>query len=289
MNSFDFPINVFPDVERDAFSKYTKKNVTEDYIYENLKLQGWNCYKPFVDTGIDIIATKINTHGDRIYRYIQIKTRELSNHNSFGYTLKPKDFRVDPRHFFLFFCDTVNDIILIGMYDYMKLFYENKEMGINHFANPTFRNNNNKLNSLKYSNGKWYWSYRCPEGRKTIFFDEWLNKNGLEKMEDLSIDMNLEKYSKEIADMKYEMFYKINKTASNKELLEGKEEKINAIMENMKKISEEDYISNYNKIEAEFKKSIPNLYASHERYIYSCKRNFDFMLMEEKDDEYKYE
>ena len=37
MNKIDFPINVFPDVERDAFSKYTKKNVTEDYIYEKLE------------------------------------------------------------------------------------------------------------------------------------------------------------------------------------------------------------------------------------------------------------
>lgn len=280
MKNYDFPVNVFPDVERNAFSKYTKKNVTEDYIYENLKLQGWTCYKPFVDTGIDIIATKENLNGEKIYRYIQIKTRELSKNTFFGYTLKPKDFRVDPRHFFLFFCDTVNDIILIGMYDYMKLFFDNKEMGINHFANPTFRNNNNKLNSLKYSEGKWSWSYKTSQGRKTIYFDKWLNKNGLEKMEDTEIDTNQNELSKEISKMKYEMFYKINKTPGNKELLNGREEKIKKVMEDMKSISDKEYVSKFNNVREMFRNSNPQLYASHERYIYSCKKNFDMMLIE---------
>ena len=92
MKDYDFPVNVFPDVERDAFSKYTKKNVTEDYIYENLKLQGWTCYKPFVDTGIDIIATKEDSNGRKIYRYIQVKTRELSKNTFFRIYFKTKGF-----------------------------------------------------------------------------------------------------------------------------------------------------------------------------------------------------
>lgn len=288
MSKIDFPINVFPDVERDAFSKYTKKNVTEDYIYENLKLHGWTCYKPFVDTGIDIIATKEKEKGYRIYRYIQVKTRELSTTDTFGYTLKPKDFRVDPRHFFLFFCDTVNEIILIGMYDYMKLFYENNEMGINHFANPTFRNNNNKLNSLKYAESRWSWTYRSLEGMKTVFFDKWVNKNGLNKMEETYIDENLHEMSEEIAKMKNEMFYKINKTTSNSQLLNGKEGIINRKMKEMQSISPEEYINMYNKIEDNFKKENEDLYASHERYIYSCKKNFDNMFVKNGEN-YEYE
>lgn len=284
MKDYEFPVNVFPDVKRDAFSKYTKKNVTEDYIYENLKLQGWTCYKPFVDTGIDIIATKKDKNGKRIYRYIQVKTRELKK-SLFGYTLKPKDFRVDPRHFFLFFCDTVNDIILIGMYDYIKLFYDNKEMGINHFANPAFRNNNHKLNSLKYHNGKWSWSYRTSSGMNTVYFDEWLNEKGLEKMEATTIDYNLREISDKIAKMKYEMFYKINKTSSNKELITGKEEKIEKAMKEIKNISSSDYVEKINKIEEMFKKEYPELYVSHEGYVDSCKKNFDKMIIEESNDD----
>ena len=72
----NFPINVFPDVERTAFKKFLKKNVTEDYVKENLKLRGWECYKPFTDTGIDLLATKVFDN-KRVYRYIQIKTRAL--------------------------------------------------------------------------------------------------------------------------------------------------------------------------------------------------------------------
>lgn len=283
MSNYDFPVNVFPDVERNAFSKHTKKNVTEDYIYENLKLQGWTCYKPFVDTGIDIIATKEDATGNKIYRYIQVKTRELSQNTFFGYTLKPKDFRTDPRHFFLFFCDTLNDIILIGMYDYMKLFFDNKEMGINHFANPTFRNNNNKLNSLKYGEGKWSWSYKSSEGRKTIYFDDWLNKNGLNKMEDNKIDQNLSMLSDEIAKMKYEMFYKINKTSSNKHLIEEKKDIIEKAMDKIKNISDEEYVSALNRIEEFFKSENEDLYASHRKYIYSCKKNFDMIPIESED------
>lgn len=174
------------------------------------------------------------------------------------------------------------------MYDYMKLFFENKEMGINHFANPTFRNNNNKLNSLKYTGGKWSWSYKSNGTTQTIYFDEWLNRNGLNKMEDTTIDENIEEISEEIAKMKYEMFYKINKTNGNKELLKDKEDIIEKEMEKMKNISREEYVNKFNKVENIFKEENSELYASHERYIYSCKKNFDMMLMEEVDDGYEY-
>lgn len=265
-----FPINVFPDVERNSFNKYTKKNVTEDYIYENLKLQGWTCYKPFVDTGIDLIATKLNENGEMIYRYIQIKTRELSYDKKFGYTLKPKDFRTDPRHFFLFFCDTIDEIILISMYDYMKIFYTNKEMGITHFANPTFRTDNNKLNSLKYDkNNGWSWTYKSKTGKKTISFNDYVNEKGLQKMNDSFIDNNLEEIIKEITKMKFEMFYKLNKTPSNKELFKKElNEEIIKELNSLKECTSTNYIKSIQETESNYKKEYPELYKSHKRYIY---------------------
>ena len=266
----EFPINVFPDVERNAFNKYTKKNVTEDYIYENLELKGWKCYKPFVDTGIDLIATKQDKKGRQLYRYIQIKTRELSQKNFFGYTLRPKDFRTDPRHYFLFFCDTLNDIILISMYDYMKLFYDNKEMGISHFANPTFRTNNNKLNSLKYTKGQgWTWTYKTNGSKKTVSFNNYVNINGIEKMEDTFLEDNFDALKKEIAKMKFDMFYKINTTKTNHYLMK-EENIIKSSLEQIKNISAKDYINNIREIEKKYQTEFPTLYTSHKRYIYGC-------------------
>lgn len=93
----EFPTNVFPDVERSAFRKFSKKNVTEDYIKENLRLSGWDCYSPFTDTGLDLIATK-TINGQTIYRYIQIKTRSFEGDNHIGFTLKSKDFETDCRN-----------------------------------------------------------------------------------------------------------------------------------------------------------------------------------------------
>ena len=188
----DFPINVFPDVERNAFKKHLKKNVTEDYIKENLKLKGWECYKPFTDTGIDLIATKI-IEGTRVYRYIQIKTRVLGKDNKFGYTLTSKDFVTDPRKIYVLFCDTENDVIILPTYDYLKIFYENERMGKSHFATPSFRNNNNKLNSLKCVNGRWGWYF--GKGKSHVDFTQYVNEQGLSKIDSLDIDNNFEKYS----------------------------------------------------------------------------------------------
>ena len=266
----DFPVNVFPDVERNAFNKFTKKNVTEDYIYENLQLKGWTCYKPFVDTGIDIIATKKAADGTQMYRYIQVKTRELVD-GSFGYTLKAKDFRTDPRHFFLFFCDTVNDIILLSMYDYMKLFYDNGPMGVTHFANPTFRTNNNKLNSLKYNSGRWTWTYRSPDGARVIDFENYLNENGLSRMDNPDIDNSLDQKIAEITEMKFKMFYKINQTRTNGELFEnGTDIVIRDCLDNMINYNNGDYITDITNVDNKFKRDVPDLYASHKKYIYGC-------------------
>jgi hypothetical protein len=272
-----FPYNVFPDVDRGSFNKFTKKNVTEDYIIENLKLQGWDCYAPFVDTGIDIIASKIIKSGDkalRLYRFIQVKTRELVN-GSFGYTLKSKDFRTDPRHFFLLYCDNIDEIILIGMDDYLRIFESNYEMGITHFANPTFRYDNNKLNSLKFFKSrscKWNWTYRSSSGNKTICFDEYRNENGLRRMENIDIDLNIESKIREISNRKFNLFYRFNKTKSVEGLL-GKanvQKDIDDSLELLKNENEDDYINRIKSVDRWFIEEHPNLYISHKKYVYSA-------------------
>ena len=263
----EFPINVFPDVKRNEFKKFTKKNVTEDYIKENLKNFGWECYKPFTDTGLDLIITKkvLNKKEEqiRIYRYIQIKTRELNSDNKFGYTLKSKDFITDPRKFYFLYCDSVDDVIIISNYDYFKIFYDNDAMGKSAFANHTFRTNNNKLNSLQYSSGNWLWKAKGV----SINFDKWKNINGLEKMENLEIDENYEFYLSEICKMKFELFYQVNKTDKNSYLFYDDGESLNLTMTNMKTIADADYILKQRKIENDFKLNHKELYESHLRYI----------------------
>ena len=232
----DFPINVFPDVERNAFKKHLKKNVTEDYIKENLKLKGWKCYKPFTDTGIDLVATKI-IEGNRVYRYIQIKTRVLDGDNKFGYTLTSKDFVTDPKKVYILFCDTENDVLILPTYDYLKIFYEKACMGESHFAAPSFRNNNNKLNSLKYVDEKW-------RGKDHVDFTPYVNEKGLSRIDSLDIENNYEKYLKAIVEMKFEMFYKMKKTTGNTQLFEdGLDEKIKKALEQTRDITGNKYVN----------------------------------------------
>ena len=261
----DFPINVFPDVERNAFKKHLKKNVTEDYIKENLKLRNWECYKPFTDTGIDLIATKI-IDGVRVYRYIQIKTRVLGADKKFGYTLTSKDFVTDPKKIYFLFCDTENDVIILPTYDYLKIFYENESIGKSHFATPSFRNNNNKLNSLKCIDGKWGWYY--GKSKNHVDFTPYVNENGLARIESLDIETNYEEYSKEIVKMKFEMFYKMSKTTGNSVLFEedsAKEisDKLNALRD----MDAIEYAKQISEIDDKFKSEEPDLYKSYLGYI----------------------
>ena len=261
----DFPINVFPDVERNAFKKFSKKNVTEDYIKENLKRKGWECYKPFTDTGIDLLATKI-IDGKRIYRYIQIKTRALSDKNVFGYTLTSKDFVTDPRKIYFLFCDSNDDVVILSTYDYLKIFYEIEELGKTHFAIPAFRNNNNKLNSLKYVNEKWEWHY----GRKKKFvdFSPYINDLGLKRIDSLDIEENYEDYLSKITKMKFELFYKLGKTPSNSTLFKDKfGDEINKELNDFRNKASVDYINYISKIKKDFSRDDPDLYASHRRYL----------------------
>ena len=260
----DFPINVFPDVERNAFKKFSKKNVTEDYIKENLKRKGWECYKPFTDTGIDLLATKI-IDSKRIYRYIQIKTRALDD-DIFGYSLTSKDFVTDPRKIYFLFCDTVDDVIILSSYDYFKIFYENEELGNTHFAIPSFRNNNNKLNSLQYVDGKWEWHY----GREGAFVDftPYVNDLGLERIDSLNIEEHYDEYLEEIVRMKFELFYKLGKTTKNTMLFKDTTgEEINRELTNLRNMSATQYVERINKVKNDFQRENPDLYASHCKYL----------------------
>ena len=261
----DFPQNVFPDVKRDSFKKHLKKNVTEDYIKENFKLRGWECYKPFTDTGIDLIATKI-IDGTRVYRYIQIKTRAIGDDKTFGYTLTSKDFVTDPKKIYFLFCDTENDVIILPTYDYLKIFYENESIGKSHFATPSFRNNNNKLNSLKCIDGQWRWYY--GKSKKYVDFTQYVNENGLSKIESLDIETNYQQYLKEIVNMKFEMFYKMSKTSGNSILFkDNTSNKISNQLEKLRTINEDEYVERIKKIDDDFKENSPKLYDSHRGYV----------------------
>ena len=265
----DFPINVFPDVKRDDFKKYTKKNVTEDYIKENLKRKGWECFKPFTDVGLDLIAIK-DINGKKIYRYIQIKTRALKD-GFFGYTLTPKDFITDPRKFYLLYCDTTDDVILISTYDYLKMCDDNYQIGMTHFASPSFRTYNNKLNSLRYDENtkKWCWKYNASGGHPAgeVHFDKFLNDSGLKGMEDTTIDDHFDTYLKAVTDLKYKLFYRFNKTKSNEVLFDGITDAyiMKSLFRNINR-TEKDYIAQVEKIRNDFKNNYPKLYESHLGY-----------------------
>ena len=202
----EFPTNPFEDVNPSDFNKLNKKEVTEDFVGENFKLLGWNVYKPFTDTGIDRIIVKSvcqkghteldqNLINDKcsvckatpieITRFIQVKTRKLVN-DVFGFTLKPKDIRIDPRHVFLLYSDNTGsdkqDFLIVPVKEMLSFFRSNN---INPFSNKSFRRGNNKLNSLKYNvrSNSWTWN--------GLSWEKFRNIHGLELMQDPKVDINI--------------------------------------------------------------------------------------------------
>jgi len=210
-----FPTNVFRDVLPSDFNKLNKKHVTEDFVAENFKLLGWSVYTPFNDTGIDLIIEKIvkkdgstpldkseqkeNNECVKITRFIQIKTRNLVN-NIFGFTLRSKDIRTDPRHVFLLYSDkttsTQQDFLIITIHDLLEFF---KSTNHNPFASFTFRKGNAKMNDLKYNtnDGKFYW--------KDHSWEAYRNFDGLKKISDPKIDLELDTFSKETRSLSNEL------------------------------------------------------------------------------------
>lgn len=274
-NNIKFPTNVFPDITKDSFDKFTKKNVSEDYVVENLRLQGWKVYTPFSDTGIDLIATK-TIEGQQIIRYIQVKTRSLTSKNIFGYTLSAKDFREDPRHVFMLYCDSVSDIFTIPIYDYLKFFSENESYGKSHFGSVSFRKENNKINSLKYYPKSDEWKYSQES------FEQFKNDKGIERISDTTIEDNFEEYLNDIHDMKIELFYsanlnlkafnpiKVSDNDSDQVILEKEEsrKRLEKQLENMKNMSKEDRNNLFTNIDKKIKEDNIILYESHNRYVY---------------------
>jgi len=230
----NFPIKVFDDIDGADFEKHNKKQVTEDFVSENFKELGWSVYRPLNDTGIDLIAmkrvcpqnhTKYNEITKnlekcsqckksliQITRFIQVKTREIKGDSGasqfFGYTLKSKDFRTDPRHVFLLYSDYSNDFLIIPMYDYLKIFHDNQDMGKTHFGTPAFRQGNNKLNSLRReTNGNWRWRTRTSQ----ISFDDFVNENGIKKISKCDYDTQFDTFKNEIVKMKFRLFFTYSK------------------------------------------------------------------------------
>lgn len=202
-----FPTNPFEDIRPSEFNKLNKKHVTEDFVSENLKNLGWDVYSPFNDTGIDRIIIKsvcpegrtevdgnlknlkcpiCHKESIEIKRFVQVKTRQLKN-NIFGFTLKSKDIRIDPRHIYFLYSDNTTaekqDFLIISVKEYLKFFIDNN---MNPFAPTSFRKGNNKLNSLKYipNTDKWSWGRHSWEVYKNI--------EGMNKIQNPQIDLNLD-------------------------------------------------------------------------------------------------
>ena len=186
MNHDEFPEEkIFPLNSPTDFNKSNKKVFSESFVSENLNKIGWKTYIPLSDTGIDIVATK-----EKTIRFIQVKTREASEQQNFGFTPKQRDIKTDPRFFYFLYSDHTNDFIIISILDFLNLV--NNETSKAYFSSPTFKQGNGKINSFVYKNTKWYYNNFC--------IDEFVNYNGIRKMENEEIDSKLRDHSNEIGD-----------------------------------------------------------------------------------------
>jgi hypothetical protein len=215
-----FPTNPFPDVKPSDFNKLNKKRVTEDFVSENFELMGWRVFEPFTDTGIDRIITKkvcpsghtpldvfenslcrnCGTPTIDITRFLQIKTRSLKN-GIFGFTIRPKDIRIDPRHVYVFYCDTTQDFFIVPIFEYLKFF---KDVNSNPFSATAFRRENQKLNSLTYDQSKdsWWWGEHS--------WEKFRNINGLAILQNPDIDLNLDEWIKKTRKLSNELLLTFN-------------------------------------------------------------------------------
>lgn len=251
---------IFKDFDEPEFNKYTKKNISEDYIKENLRLKGWECYAPLNDTGIDLIAIKLND-GQPQYRYIQIKTRSLVN-NNFGFTLNSKDFITDPRKFFLLYCDDINDVLFISVRDYLEFFKNNSNIKSNHFSTNSFRKGNNKQNSLNYDlvDNNWYWG---SDLKKRISMSKFCNQNGFNRFISLKIDDNLMEGIDIVCKLKFDLFYE----CSNNEFLKPELSKINEFIKLNVSRSNNSHRSEQEFLLEKLKKEDFIIYESHNKYL----------------------
>ena len=154
-------------------------------------------------------------------RFIQIKSRKLKD-NVFGFTLKSKDIRADPRHAYLLYSDNTSkdkqDFLILSVKDYLKFFKKNNLKSP--FAPTSFRKGNNKLNSLKYDAKKDQWKW----GKNN--WQAFRNLEGMEKIQDPKIDTNLEEEIQEtriLADELQKVFSRGNSYQQETEIKINKE------------------------------------------------------------------
>lgn len=282
-----FPQNPFEDINPSDFNKLNKKNVTEEFVEENFKALEWDVYKPYTDTGIDRIITKFvcpdshteyyeNLNGEKcpicnkesieIKRFIQVKTRELKN-NIFGFTLKSKDIRIDPRHTILLYSDstteTQQDFLILSIYDLLCFLLENN---FNPFSPTSFRKGNNKINSLKYnrSNDKFYWN--------NISWENFRNEKGAKKLQNPTIDLNLPKFIKETRKKCFDLLFKFS---SGRSYPKEFETIINNILEMKKNKSKQEILYLRHELQKKSDSTLPDY------VIESSKKYFEFMKLKE--------
>lgn len=291
-NNQTFPINLFPDIENEDkyFPKYTKVNVSEDYIAENFKQKGWDVYTPYADTGIDLVITKYieNDKGIKksVTRFIQIKTRALTidennkNKAIFGYTLKSKDFRNDPRGVIVFFNDNSDigsdnyDIFTIPMYEFINFFFKYSNFksseytyGESQFSTDSFRQENNKINNLHFNIKEQKWNFG-----KVDDFERFRGMNGYNLIDSLDIDNNYQNYKKEINDKKNKLYYHLK----NKNNYTNYEKELINIYNNINNETDFDRKEKFKSVELDFNKKAPyDVIKSSKKYYKTQRGNTD--------------
>jgi len=235
-----FPTNPYEDVLPSEFNKSNKKYASEFFIAENFKRYGWFVYEPFTDTGIDrIIQKKVCPDGHteynddtrqkkqcskcskdlmKITRFVQIKTRELKDHDGwkkdkykyFGFTLSSADFKTDPRYVFLLYSDNTTkedqDVLIIPISDFFDFFTKHKSLGQSFFSTTSFRQGNGKINDLNYNLSTKSWVYH-PTTKSEINLDDFVNESGLKKISDLRLDNEFQTVQEKLTEQKLALYF----------------------------------------------------------------------------------
>ena len=249
-----FPTNPYEDVLPSEFNKSNKKHASEFFIAENFKRYGWFVYEPFTDTGIDrIIQKKVCPDGHteynddtrqkkqcskcskdlmKITRFVQIKTRELKDHDGwkkdkykyFGFTLSSADFKTDPRYVFLLYSDNTTkkdqDVLIIPISDFFDFFTKHKSLGQSFFGNASFRQGNGKINDLNYNLSTKSWVYH-PTTKSEINLDDFVNESGLKKISDLRLDNEKQTVQEKLTEQKLALYFDPVKWKENVKNVQG--------------------------------------------------------------------
>ena len=289
MKKINFPHDPFSTINKkiikpEDFWKSFKKQYSEDYVGLNFINLGFEVFKPFQDVGTDRILIKhlcencnfinedsINKKCDcqnkeKITRFIQIKTREVSKENSsnFGYTLRSKDFVPDPRIIFLFFSDYTNDFLIFQINDLIEIVSKLDALEV-HYKNPTFRFDNNRVHSIKYNFDKKKWIYASGKGKKKkeILLDNYVNLKGVSRMCSTKIEKDFDKKVLEITNFRKNNFFEM---AKGKTFKENEIELVNLNIKNFKNQTVKEKKDNKKKILKSFESLTDDIKASIKKY-----------------------